>query len=684
MKLSQIREQLLKDFLTRPALIRPLRKIKALKNLPTRAQWQGFFRLLSRKEKILFSLFALLFLASLFYLGLSFYFQNTELVPKAGGSYKEGILGQPRLINPLYATSDAERDLVELLFEGLMKYSSKGEIVPSLAESYEIKEQGKVYEFSLRENLFWSDGEPLTSDDILFTIKILQDPSYRSPYLASWLDVGVEKRNEKTVAFHLKRPYLPFLELATFKIIPKHIWQEVPAANFSLAPYNLRPVVSGPYQIEEVEQDELGFITEVTLSKNPFFFDEEPFLTKIQLLFFEDEKKLLNEALAKKIEGLTLQPPVSRLTPPFKTYRVLLPRYFALFLNPEKAALLNDKRVRQALSFATDREEILKQALKGQGEVVSSPLLPGFYGFAPPSQTYEKDRLAAEELLIEAGFTRVNAEGVREKMAEREVVFQFKRNLGLNSKGEEVKELQGCLAQDMEVYPEGEITGFFGQLTKAAVIRFQEKYHEEILDPQGLTAGTGAVRGGTREKLNELCARINEEVLELTLELVTVDQEQLKKVAEILKEQWQEVGVALKIKTLTLAELEQNYLRPRNYEVLLFGQVLGAVPDLFPFWHSKQTSDPGLNLAHYESKEADRLMMAARQAQTWQELAQNYEALQNIILDDAPAIFLYSPSYLYFVNRGLKGIKLELITDPSKRFSNIEEWYIKTKRVWNR
>lgn len=652
------------------------------KKLPSPAQWKNFLRLLSKKEKILFLGFLLLFLGSGLYLGINFYLNNTQTVPVSGGLYTEGIVGEPRLINPLYASSDAERDLVEILFSGLMKYSPEGKIVPDLAEKYEIKEQGRVYEFSLRDNLFWSDSEPLTANDVIFTVKVLQDPAYKSPYLASWLNVGVEKIDEKTISFRLKSAYFPFLELATFKILPKHIWQDVPPQNFPLARHNLNPVGSGPYKIEKIQQDDLGYIKTATFVKNPYYFGKKPLLSKIILSFFGKEQELLAKILGQKIKGFSLPSPPQRLPLNFQLSEVLLPRYFALFFNQEESEILKDKQVRKALNYATDKKAILEKILQARGRVVESPILPEIYGFSSPTQIYEYDREKARELLIAAGFKEITEQGVREKIVRQETEFEFKSNLGPGSQGKEVEGLQKCLAKDIDVYPEGEISGYFGKLTRAAVIRFQEKYASEILEPQGLKQGTGDVRAGTRKKLNELCARTSRETLPLKLKLVTVEQAQLKEAALLIKEQWKKLGIDLEIKTFSLPDLEQNYLRPRNFEILLFGQVLGTRPDLFPFWHSKQKTDPGLNLAQYENKKVDELLLKARQAQDFAGLKEDYEELQDILLQDGPAVFLYNPFYLYFQSPIIKGFKTTLIADPSKRFSGIEDWYIKTRRAW--
>ena len=106
------------------------------------------------------------------------------------------------------------------------------------------------------------------------------------------------------------------------------------------------------------------------------------------------------------------------------------------------------------------------------------------------------------------------------------------------------------------------------------------------------------------------------------------------------------------------------------------------MPDLYPFWHSTQINDPGLNLAEYQNKNADQLLKDARETLDDKIKAQKYEKLQDTILSDAPALFLYNPDYLYWVSEKIKGIDTTKIVDPAKRFANIEEWHIKTKRIF--
>lgn len=657
-----------------------------IKKWPSKKQWGQFFRVLTKKEKGIFFIFLFLTITSFLVLVINFYFGNTEIKPDKGGTYIEGIVGYPRFINPIYASiNDIDRDLVELIFSGLMKYDNDGKIVYDLARDYSIENEGTTFLVYLKDEIFWADGERLTADDVVFTIKTIQNTDYKSPLRANWLGVKVEKLSDDAIRFKLEKPYGSFLENLTLKIIPEHIWKDISPQNFPLTNLNLNPVGSGPYKLDKVEKDKLNDdIKSLTLVPNPKYFGKKPYISKINFIFFKNEGELIKSATQKEIKGLSITS-VNNFSllkeVGFEDYHLSLPRYFALFFNPTKSKILDEKEVRKALNCGTDKEELLNKISGGQGEIVDSPILPKILDFNKPSETYQFDENLANEILEKTGYIK-NESGLREKLIKKELASQFKSNLILGSQGDEVKELQKCLAKDPEIYPESEITGYFGPKTKAAVIKFQEKYREDILAPQQLEKGTGEVKGGTRNKLNEVCFEKPEEKIPLKFSLTTVNQPELVKLANLLKEQWKKIGVEIEIKTFDISTLEKEIIKPRNYDILLFGEVLGLIPDPFPFWHSSQKKDPGLNLALFENKDCDKLLERARQSLNETERKNILENFQNCLIKDSPAVFLYSPDYLYLVSNEIKGINTKIIADPSQRFLEIENWYFNTKREW--
>ena len=651
---------------------------------PSRLQWRQFSKVLNKKEKIIFSLFVFLAFFSGLYLFLNFYFENTEIKPAKGGAYTEGVIGSPRFINPIYsATSDVDRDLTELIYSGLMKYNEQGEIVPDLAEKYEILEQGKIYEFYLKENLVWSDKEPLTAEDIIFTIETIQNPSFKSPIRASWLGVEVEKISKQKIRFELKNPSVVFLENCTLKILPKHIWQDVSVQNFPLSIYNLKPIGSGLYKLKGLTQDAQGNIKSLTLLANPNYWGTHPNITTITFLFFDEETDLIKSYQKGEIKGfsLTASANFSNFIDSTNFYSLSLPRYFAIFFNPESSEILAEKEVREALNYGTNKQEIIDKILSGKAKIVNSPILPEIYNFEQSSEICQFNLEKANQLLEDAGFIK-GENGLRSKIVKKTPSFQFKSSLTVGSQGKEVEELQKCLSKDPEVYPEAVVSGYFGSKTKAAVIKFQEKYKEDVLEPYQLLKGTGDVKTSTRAKLNEICFSVSEENFPLSFSLITVDQPTLKEIALLLKQQWELLGVELEIKTLDISTLGKEVIRGRDYEMLLFGEILGAIPDPFPFWHSSQVKDPGLNLAQYENTECDKLLEKNRETLIYQERKDALEEFQDLLIADSPAVFLYNPDYLYFISKEIKGVEAEIIIDSSKRFSGIENWYFKTKRGW--
>ncbi|TAK57709.1 hypothetical protein EPO17_01290, partial [Patescibacteria group bacterium] len=127
-------------------------------------------------------------------------------VPALGGTLEEGIIGTPRFINPVLALGDADRDLTTLVYSGLLKVNTHGELVPDLAESYTVSPDGLEYSFILRKTALFHDDAPVTAEDVEFTIQKIQDPAIKSPKRANWDGVTVHKVDDHHIVFILKKP----------------------------------------------------------------------------------------------------------------------------------------------------------------------------------------------------------------------------------------------------------------------------------------------------------------------------------------------------------------------------------------------------------------------------------------------------------------------------------------------
>ena len=173
----------------------------------------------------------------------------------------------------------------------------------------------------------------------------------------------------------------------------------------------------------------------------------------------------------------------------------------------------------------------------------------------------------------------------------------------------------------------------------------------------------------------------SETLEELTLILTTISQPTFIKTAEIIAEQAKKIGVKIQIEATEPSLLYEEVIKPRAYQILLTATQHGLDPDPYPFWHSSQTKDPGLNLSLYGNRKVDELLEKARTSGQTSERAEAYKEFQDIIAEDLPVIFLYQPTYAYAVSSKIKNISLEKTQSPTDRFYDIENWYIKTKHV---
>ncbi len=174
--------------------------------------------------------------------------------------YREGILGHPFSVSPLTARTQADRDLVALVFSGLVRNGPNGTIVPDLAANWSVDEKGKVWTFELRDDARWHDGEPVTADDVVFTIETLQDPDYTGPGATSWSEVTVRAVSPTVVTFTLKTPLGGFLQAATQPIAPAHLLDEVPVNLLADHPFGRQPVGSGPFALTTIDDDSAELI----------------------------------------------------------------------------------------------------------------------------------------------------------------------------------------------------------------------------------------------------------------------------------------------------------------------------------------------------------------------------------------------------------------------------------------
>ncbi len=362
------------------------------------------------------------------YLAFSF---TTVTVPDQGGTYVEGLAGNPQYINPtLCQYSQVDSDLASLVFSGLTDVNERGEIVNDVAESYSISEDGLTYTFRLRHDVRWQDGTALTAADVVFTIEAIQDADYQGvPHLAElWQNVQVEKIDDYTVQFTLPEPFTPFLDYTTIGLLPYHVLKDVPARLLPMNRFSFAPVGSGPFRVEVVSA------RKAVLSANPYFYGPKPYLTRLEFKFYPDYESLFSAYERGEIEGISyVRPedlPKIRGTGKLTLFSARLSGYAVVLLNLNNstAPFFGDKEVRQALLYALDRQKIIDHVLAGQGLVAHSPIMPDSWAYFSRLKHYCYDPAQASELLDEAGWVDADGDGVRENEDGRPLEFSLLTN----------------------------------------------------------------------------------------------------------------------------------------------------------------------------------------------------------------------------------------------------------------
>ena len=527
---------------------------------------------------------------------------NTSIsvrVPAAGGTLTEGLVGPARFINPILALSSADQDLTTLVYSGLTRAHADGSIVPDLAASYEISEDGLLYTFTLRSDAVFHDGTPLTAADVMFTVQQAQNPDIKSPHRADWEGVTVSSPDPRTVIFKLPRAYAPFLQNTSMGILPQQIWKNIPAEDVPFSPLNTKPIGSGPYKVTSVDTDTTGAITRYELVPFPKFTLGAPHLKRITFLFYPNEELMIrdfNDGAIDALGGVSPERLESLERNDTVSMTVALPRIYGVFFNQAHSPVLSDAAARKALDAAIAKDRLVAQVLQGFGSPLDGPL--------PPTIAMSFSDAGKREI-VSTSYTQETVEAAR------------------------------------------------GILTRG-----------------GWTFDESA---GTWTKNKQ----------ELSFALATVDSPELVATADAIATAWRQVGIKVNVQVFPITELNSTVIRPREYDALLFGEVVGRELDLFAFWHSSQRKDRGLNLALYTNSRADALLSQARATIKRDEREKLYGEFEKIIQEDRPAVFLYAPQFIYVVPEEMQGVQLGALTLSSERFLNVYEWYTDTEYVWS-
>lgn len=509
---------------------------------------------------------------------------KTVEVPAVGGTYYEAMVSRVQNINPYYCyMSSMDRDLCKLVFSGLTKYDPVSkEIRGDLAYSWTISDDGMEYNYSLRPDLYWHDGVPITSEDVVFSYQdILQSPDYLGSYQKTFHNVKIEALDERTIRFTLAEPQAFFPYTVTLGIVPKHILGGISIAEIQQHSFNRNPIGSGPFKLINIESERDVDIVELRSFEK--YYGEQPYIQKLVLYGFSHTDNLLQkqsifDGIRDVTDGTLID--ASR----FNTHQIQLPRLTGVFFNMQKPILKNDV-IRNALSLSIDKNAIV--AGLNNAKLIDSPL-----PFIEADVTHTTDIERAKELLFNA---------------------------------------------DWKIY--------------------SEQYNDGI----------------RRDKNGE----------KLSLILATTKSEDNMTVAKRLQAAWKEIGIEIEIVNLEIGDLQENIIKPRKYDVLLIAEELQESIDLYPYFHTSQMVDPGLNLSQYNNVDVNLLLDKIRATNTYTDQVLLTQELLTILNKDNPVIYLYSLQVPYYVNKDIINVKIPPQAGHiSDRFNMFHEWAKDVTYIW--
>ncbi|HUQ78412.1 MAG TPA: peptide ABC transporter substrate-binding protein [Patescibacteria group bacterium] len=536
-------------------------------------------------------------------------------VPSA--PYREGVLGRPSNVNPLAAWTQADRDLVALVFPGLVGRDAQARPVPALARSWTSSDDGSSWTFTLDRTARWQDGEALTADDVIFTIETLKSPDYHGPGAGSWTGITVRAVDASTVRFELTTPLGGFLELATQPIAPAHLLAGTPPGSLADDPFGEAPIGSGPYTIVELDRDHaalersslvaapgsdvaspsVGSSSDplATVRPTPGPTSNQAVIPRLEFRYFDDAEPLGAAFRAGDLDAVSGLDPAAAAeladAAGARTVRNPSTTLTAIILNlrPAQPAFA-DPRTRAALLGAIDRERIVAVAYGGLA-MRADGLVPAsswaFDAAAGPRVT--RDLKAATKALTDAGWTKAK-DGWRRTATDKQ-------------------------PQTLELL-----------------------VADRALNPVHFAIASQAAAD------------------------------------------WKALGFSVDVVERDPAVLATDHLRTGDFELALVEIAIGHDPDLYPLLASSQTRTGGANVIGLQDPALDELLLAARAPGTEAARIAAYVALQARLAGGVYLLPIAWPDEAVVVTDRVVGPAPRPVADGSERFGDVLTWRLADDR----
>jgi ABC-type transport system substrate-binding protein len=708
---------------------------------------------LTRWERWLLTVLTLTFVGSLCVLLWRFRLFATVLVPTTGGTYIEGSVGSFEPLNPWFTVrNDVNRDIVSLVFSGLLRYNPDTEKIEEDLATMKISDGGKVYTLRLKDDIFWHDStpdnpHPVRAEDIVFTYEMTQDPQFPNSLLHENMEgITINAVDDRTVQFRLSEPYSFFPSSLTLGILPKRAFDGVPPGKLDqVLDFGFHPIGAGPYKFKSIVQTD--FSTEVTLDRFERTIPPVYRLDQVVFRIFPDFGSMLADL--SNLDGIRLLPRNEKGEPiaprHFTTRSYSLPQYVALFFNLDHP-LFQNRSLRLGLQLGIDKAAIVDKIRSATP--IDTPLLE----MQTEDWKFQHDATAAQGALFEANWNLPEKVRLQRLLEQREanatgplkiapiVLLDTGAVLTLTGSVTEMpldSRVNGIRVQPLPnssgtwivglptaggtgaitlgtnlirlTNPKGRILdSFYVARTTTAfelerlaeeqkvVDQFLASKASSVSDDQRITPESMFLEEGhlrLRRSVDPLSVRVNEagRTLALTM-LVSPNPPEYAVVADLIRQQWESLGVNVTLAIPTSTGEFEDLLLHRSYDIVLFGESLLDNLDSYPYWHSSgvqritgNRSDLRLdayNLSQYASFQADSLLEHIRTTTDTVDRKESLGKLRKVLSDDIPAIILYTPVYVFAVTEDIHGVDIGRLSLHSDRFLTLNNWYVREERTY--
>lgn len=348
---------------------------------------------------------------------LTGYYQTTQPVP--GGIFREGIVGMFTNANPIYATNDVDLSVSRLIFAGLFKYDKKNHLTGDLAQSWTVDKTGKIYTVTLRPNLVWQDGQPVTAKDVVFTYDVIQNPDAESPLRSNWAGIKAEAKDQRTIVFTLPNPLSSFVYNLTNGIVPQHLLKDIPMAGLRSATFNTQsPIGAGPFKWRDIQVGgHTSADAQVSIGLIPFddYWSGRPKLRNFIVHSFVSQKEMVSAYKNNQLNamvGLAQLPADVDKQSKANSYSFTVTAANMVFFRTG-SSVLKDPVVRQALVQSSRPSDIVTQ-LGYVAPRVNEPILASQFAYNAKYAQVTDTLPAAVKQLDKAGWL-IGKDGIRAK-----------------------------------------------------------------------------------------------------------------------------------------------------------------------------------------------------------------------------------------------------------------------------